>query len=199
MRGNGAPCGAPHPRPDAVRTPEGALTVIEFACKPDSVPTRRSVATIYLGPPLPVGLGAAYPGLQRAGNPVPAWPCSRWGLPSHRGSPRCWWSLTPPFHPCLCPKAIGGLLSVALAVGFPRLGVTQHRALWSPDFPRCKHRGRPANSPKPWASSGSVSSPDAVYERRVRVGAGRSRSLPGVPRGTRPTRSAVSNGVRLGP
>ena len=69
---------------------------------------------------------------------------------------RC--ALTAPFHPCLCPasafggagalgrtfvrqvprsgRAIGGLLSVALSVGSPRPGVTWHRALWSPDFPR---------------------------------------------------------------
>jgi len=26
-------------------------------------------------------------------------PSSRWGLPSHLGHPRRWWSLTPPFHP----------------------------------------------------------------------------------------------------
>jgi len=31
--------------------------------------------------------------------------------------------------------AIGGLLSVALVVGFHRPGVTWHPALWSPDFP----------------------------------------------------------------
>lgn len=31
-------------------------------------------------------------------------------------------------------RAIGGLLSVALVVGFPP-GVTWHPALWSPDFP----------------------------------------------------------------
>src|SRR3546814_12268967 len=30
----------------------------------------------------------------------------------------------------------GGLLSVALSVGSRRPGVTWHRALWSPDFPR---------------------------------------------------------------
>jgi hypothetical protein len=30
----------------------------------------------------------------------------------------------------------GGLLSVALSRGSPRVGVTHHRALWSPDFPR---------------------------------------------------------------
>jgi hypothetical protein len=29
----------------------------------------------------------------------------------------------------------GGLLSVALSCASPRLGVTQHPALWSPDFP----------------------------------------------------------------
>src|SRR3954447_9718048 len=31
---------------------------------------------------------------------------------------------------------VGGVLSVALSVGFPRLGVTQHPALRCPDFPR---------------------------------------------------------------
>ena len=29
----------------------------------------------------------------------------------------------------------GGLFSVALSVGFPRLAVSQHPTLWSPDFP----------------------------------------------------------------
>src|SRR5581483_9319637 len=32
--------------------------------------------------------------------------------------------------------AIGGLLSVALSCGSPRLAVSQHPALWSPDLPR---------------------------------------------------------------
>src|SRR5690625_1184026 len=45
----------------------------------------------------------------------------------------------------------GGLFSVALSRGSPRVGVTHHPALWSPDFPRptsyrpCS-RGRPADS-----------------------------------------------------
>ena len=47
-------------------------------------------------------------------------------------------------------EAIGGLFSVALSVGSPRLGVTQHPALWSPDFPQASGfssaRGHPANS-----------------------------------------------------
>src|SRR5205807_6178573 len=37
------------------------------------------------------------------------------------------------------PVAIGGLLSVALSCGSPRLGVTQHPALRSPDVPRTDH------------------------------------------------------------
>jgi hypothetical protein len=48
---------------------------------------------------------------------------------------RC--ALTAPFHPyhaCLATP-FGGLLSVALAVGSRRPGVTWHSALWSPDFP----------------------------------------------------------------
>ena len=44
----------------------------------------------------------------------------------------------------------GGLLSVALSRGSPRVAVSHHPALWSPDFPRrpgCPgRRGRPADS-----------------------------------------------------
>jgi hypothetical protein len=42
----------------------------------------------------------------------------------------------------------GGLFSVALSRGSPRVAVSNHRALWSPDFPRpaCAGRGRPADS-----------------------------------------------------
>ena len=99
-------------------------------------------------------------GCLRTGRPSPAWPCSRWGLPSRPGRPGRWCALTAPFHPYLCGAApetgpaIGGLFSVALSCGSPRLGVTQHRARWSPDVPRAgapKHpaRGRPADSPPP--------------------------------------------------
>src|SRR5262245_53929101 len=49
---------------------------------------------------------------------------------------RC--ALTAPFHPCHapCERAVRRYLSVALSVGSRRPGVTWHRALWSPDFPR---------------------------------------------------------------
>ena len=52
---------------------------------------------------------------------------------------RC--ALTAPFHPCLIRRSRRSpghrrYLSVALSVGSRRPGVTWHRALWSPDFPR---------------------------------------------------------------
>jgi len=52
--------------------------------------------------------------------------------------PRTRCALTAPFHPYHAhPKMpFGGLLSVALAVGSRRPGITWHLALWSPDFPR---------------------------------------------------------------
>jgi hypothetical protein len=64
--------------------------------------------------------------------------CSRWGLPSRPGHPGRWWSLTPPFHPDRPRRnaAVGGLLSVALSRGSPRVAVSHHRALRSPDVPR---------------------------------------------------------------
>ena len=74
----------------------------------------------------------------------PIWPCSRWGLPCHDVLPRVRCALTAPFHPYLChiAAAIGGLLSAALSVDSRRPGVTWHRALWSPDFPRRPERRR---------------------------------------------------------
>lgn len=40
-----------------------------------------------------------------------------------------------PHHFTLTGLAAGGVISVALSFGSPRLGVTQRPALWSPDFP----------------------------------------------------------------
>ena len=108
-----------------------------------------STVAIHLGRRLPDG-SCGLPGDQRAGRPSPVRPCSRWGLPSRPGRPGRWCALTAPFHPCLCagpkPVAIGGLLSVALSCGSPRLGVTQHRALRSPDVPRSRSRLATARS-----------------------------------------------------
>ena len=51
--------------------------------------------------------------------------------------PRRWWSLTPPFQlfPAANRPQVGVFFSAALSVGLPRLAVSQHPALWSPDFP----------------------------------------------------------------
>ncbi len=49
---------------------------------------------------------AAYPELERDGPPlVPAWPCSRRGLPCRPCHQETRWALTPPFHPCLCGRS----------------------------------------------------------------------------------------------
>ncbi len=79
-------------------------------------------------------------------NSVPIRACSGRGLPRRR-SPGCRaWALTPRFQPCLClpsgrlstpgrSSAIGGVVSVALSLGSPRVAVSDLPALWSPDFP----------------------------------------------------------------
>ncbi len=118
----------------------------EQACKPDPVPRRlaaRGSATIHLGPPSPTGssdlpagsdgppsnacaapsrkpLGLAPGGVYRAA------PVTRGagGLLHHR------FTLAPRF------AAGGGLFSVALSRGSPRVAVDNHPALRSPDFPR---------------------------------------------------------------
>src|SRR4029453_13810914 len=80
-------------------------------------------------------------------------------------------ALTAPFHPCHAPGRpgpFGGLFSVALSCGSPRLAVGQHPALWRPDFPRSRRTGtaaaqpappaRPVCHPKParWRHTGSM-------------------------------------------
>jgi hypothetical protein len=114
----------------------GRRRACEPACKPDSVPVMnrrrpsiwaRRCRTGSCGLPGTMGratrslLGLAPGGVWRAA------PVARGagGLLHHR------FTLA-----CAATAAIGGLLSVPLSVGSPRLGVTQHRALWSPDFPR---------------------------------------------------------------
>ena len=91
---------------------------------------------------------------------LPIWSCSRWGLPcrsvaglavrSYRTiSPlpafrltfRRGWSTWPDIRPASAPKNRWRYLSVALSVGSRRPGVTWHRTLWSPDFPRHRHSG----------------------------------------------------------
>ncbi len=65
----------------------------------------------------------------------------------------------------LARPAIGGLFSVALSCGSPRLGVTQHLALWSPDVPRTGRSphaaARPTRHHRPLSRS-AVARPMAI-------------------------------------
>src|SRR5688572_29481935 len=72
--------------------------------KPSSVPMPvASVMIIPLGRELPHASSDLPGSLGRATlKRSPIWSCSGWGLPSRPGCPDRWWSLTPPFHPCLC-------------------------------------------------------------------------------------------------
>ena len=83
-------------------------------------------------------------------------------------SPGRWWALTPPLHPY---RGSRRSVSVALSVGLPRLGVTQHPALWSSDFPRAglSARDRPARL-GPWHqnNTGDRAAPNAVSTPRAR-------------------------------
>jgi hypothetical protein len=111
--------------------------------------------TIPLGPTLPPGSSGlpvppapvehesgppstASPPEGRDAEAGPIWPCSGWGLPSrHVTMPlvRSYRTISPlPTGP-RGRESVGGIFSVALSVRSPSLGVTQHPALRSPDFP----------------------------------------------------------------
>ena len=91
-------------------------------------------AIIYLGCQLP---DTSSDLTRRVGGPPlkppPIRSCSGWGLPGPGQSPgqRC--ALTAPFHPYLYKRRF---ISVALSLESPPLGVTQHPALRSSDFPQ---------------------------------------------------------------
>lgn len=118
-------------------------------------------ATIHLGLPLPTASSdlPAHSGEppSRSKPSCAVWSCSGWGLPSCTGRPVHWWALAPPFHPYL-QRTGGGLFSVALSRGSPRVGVTHHPALWSPDFPRDP-------TPRGGGSRGRPASPSADHSR----------------------------------
>jgi hypothetical protein len=115
--------------------------------KPNLVPPRRllsgTAAAIYLGRTLPGDSSSqpgAYPlsesGASRSVAPYLALLPVGFAVP--RVSPRERCALTAPFHPCLIPAcggAIGGLFSVALSLVLRPVAVSDHRALWSSDFP----------------------------------------------------------------
>jgi hypothetical protein len=116
----------------------------EPACRPGSVARLRGPAIIHLGLPLPTASCGLPASIGRA------------ALKRTRGEPRFPFLTLlrvgftePPQSPAAlvvsyttvsplprAGKTRGGLLSVALSRGSPRVGVTDHPALWSPDLPR---------------------------------------------------------------
>ena len=62
----------------------------------------------------------------------------------------------------------GGLFSVALSRGSPRVGVTHHPALWSPDFPQRSPRGDRAAAARPTRLHGQGTAPRAAQLPRRR-------------------------------
>jgi len=102
------------------------------ACKPSSVPpTEVGAVTINLGWRLPT-TSSGQPE-DRPGVPVSSYlALLRVGFAQPTGHPAAGGLL--PRHFTLTPKS-RRCVSVALSVGLPRLGVTQHAARWSSDFP----------------------------------------------------------------
>ena len=88
---------------------------------------------------------AAYLGTS-SGQPVPCLALLQVGFTEPTELPRSLVGAYRTVSPLPVPlPAIGGLFSVALSFGSPRLAVSQHLALWSPDFPQpsptCTLRG----------------------------------------------------------
>ena len=112
------------------------------------------------------GVGAGHAGQANLadGFAIPDRSCSRWGLPCpprHRGGGAL---LPHRFTRARRLAAPGGLFSVALSFESPRLAVSQHPALRSPDFPR-----RPPEGNRRDHLSGSSEKRARLYRRTTRV------------------------------
>ena len=107
------------------RLPDASMQPTRALCPPKAG-ARRATS--------PLLLGFAPNGVYRAASVTG----TRGGLLPHR--------FTLARYETEVPSA-GGLFSVALSVGLPRLGVTQHSALWSSDFPHSNERDHPARLP----------------------------------------------------
>src|SRR5260370_18815546 len=98
------------------------------------------MATICLGRRLPGASSDRYPRARRAAGNALLFGLAPGGVCLPGRSPGRRWALTPPFHPYLAARLRrhalpGGLISVALSFGSPRLGFTQPPPLCTPDFP----------------------------------------------------------------
>ncbi len=131
------------------------------ACKPGSVPPGDSglrlrglppalpgAVTICLAPALPPGSSDQPEGLarlrrarSRASPRPPIWSCSGWGLPTPPVTRGCGELLPHLFTLARTPVSRGRWRSGFCGTfrGVTPLGVTQHPARWSPDFPPPRH------------------------------------------------------------
>ena len=133
----------------------------ESACTPDSVPgvpCGTPAAAIHLGLPSPAGSS----GLPAGSGGPPSYACAgrRLAAAALLGlAPGGVYRATPvtrgaggllPRRFTLTGHMAGGLISVALSRGSPRVAVSNHPALWSPDVPRrraaARRRDRPVDS-----------------------------------------------------
>ena len=103
----------------------------------------RGAAVIHLGLPLPTAscglpasIGRAALNRSRREPLVPLLTLLRVGFTEPPQSPAALVVSYTAFSPLPPRKRGGGLFSVALSRGSPRVAVSNHRALWSPDFPR---------------------------------------------------------------
>ena len=126
----------------------------ESVGKPDSVRSLPTVAIIHLRPLLPAawcdlpGGSGEQPSNASADARTHPFDLAPSGV--YRSTPVTWdaggllhrlFTLTSVLKvPGTSSVVGGGLLSVALSRGSPRVGVTHHLALWSPDFPRRRIR-----------------------------------------------------------
>ena len=125
------------------------------SCKPDSVRSLPTVAIIHLRPLLPAawcdlpGGSGEQPSSASADARTRPFDLAPGGV--YRAIPVTWdaggllhrrFTLTSVSMRWLGTSLLtrGGLLSVALSRGSPRVGVTHHLALWSPDFPQRRLR-----------------------------------------------------------
>ena len=174
--------------------------------KPGSVPALPPVVVIPLGRPLPDGscdqLEIESTRATPAGCPaISDRSCSRWGLPCpprHRGRGALLphrFTLTgayPPHAggPARGPRVgAGGLFSVALSFESPRLAVSQHPALRSPDFPRRAPEG-PAATTCPARARSARTIPRSAGQRAFSppTGGATMRRLPCRPSSDPPSR-----------
>jgi len=148
-------------------------------CKPGSVPCRRFRTPRW--EPFLWGMRCRIPQARtrehRASSPssflsLPCFSCSGWGLPT-AASPQqpvsSYLTLSPLPRNGRSRKQ-GGILSVALSLGSPPVGVTDHPALRSPDFPPAHNAsGPPPLSAAPAHSIRSRSNYNPNHQPRRRL------------------------------